>query len=215
MYTNENSYGYTPYPPKKEPDYSNMTLRQELETRFADYEQQQKELQCMKSTNNNPYSSWPNMPTGYMDKTKVNDQQLEKFAQYLKNNISPMHTSEVERRVPQMIGATYDMIKNYANMISDQTINADDYFHCKANYEATKRGKYGIKTAERLGQIKEIYDIYKNINSKNFSFNEALNDYNHDMLVNEIGRLQALSGQYANSKDGGNIFRVRGINDKY
>nr|QIM10326.1 hypothetical protein PlAlph_0800 [uncultured Alphaproteobacteria bacterium] len=52
MYTNENSYGYTPYPRKKEPDYSNMTLRQELETRFADYEQQQKE-QCIKP--NIPY----------------------------------------------------------------------------------------------------------------------------------------------------------------
>lgn len=50
---------------------------------------------------------------------------------------------------------------------------------------------------------------------KNFSFNEALDDYNHDMLVNEIGRLQALSGQYDNSKNGCNIFKATGINDKY
>ena len=30
-------------------------------------------------------------------------------------------------------------------MKDDNTIGADDYFHCKANYEAASRGKYGEK----------------------------------------------------------------------
>lgn len=215
MFTNDNNIGYTPYPKKQEPDYSKMTLRQELETRFADMEQQKKTQQCMKPEYTLSYSAWPNLPTGYMAKNRVNDEQLNKFSQYIQNNTPTLTLSPQKGKTFQSLGAVYDMTKNYINMIKDNTINADDYFHCKANYEAAKRGQYGKNTAERLGQLKEIYDIYDNIVHKDMTLNQALDDYNHDMLVNEIGRLQALSRQYSNSKDGCNIFRVKGINNAY
>ena len=44
----------------------------------------------------------------------------------------------------------------------------DDYFHCKANYEATSRGSIGEKVAEKLGNAKENFDYYYNQAWKRF-----------------------------------------------
>ena len=43
----------------------------------------------------------------------------------------------------------------------------------------------------------------------------ASKDKMHDRQVNKIGRQQAKSGLYKNSREGCNLFRVKGINDKY
>ena len=50
----------------------------------------------------------------------------------------------------QTIGAIYDLGKNYREMTNHKFKYMDDYHHCKANYEATKRGDYGYKTAKNL-----------------------------------------------------------------
>ena len=42
-------------------------------------------------------------------------------------------------KLKQVAEALRDMNRNYWDMKRDNTINADDYFHCKANYEATSR----------------------------------------------------------------------------
>ena len=52
-------------------------------------------------------------------------------------------TLQDAERFKQQIQAAYDMTKNYFQMQWDSTIGGDDYFHCKANYEATKRGEAG------------------------------------------------------------------------
>lgn len=115
----------------------------------------------------------------------------------------------------QVSGAIYDMTKNYVNMRTDNTIGADDYFHCLANYEAASRGPTGEKTAKTVGDSKELFDYYLNQNLKGMPMDLAYKDYLHDKLVNEIGRQQAKSGLYLNSKDGCNLFRANGINDKF
>ena len=70
---------------------------------------------------------------------------------------------ETENRIKQIKGAVLDLKKNYYDMKKDNTKNgADDYFHCKANFEATKRGELGERTAEYLGNIKEEFDYFKN-----------------------------------------------------
>lgn len=64
MFTNDNNIGYTPYPRRQEPDYSKMTLRQELETRFADMEQQKKTQQCI-APHKSSFSTPSNFPFCY------------------------------------------------------------------------------------------------------------------------------------------------------
>lgn len=58
--------------------------------------------------------------------------------------------------------AVRDLNRNYWDMRKDNTVGADDYFHCKANYEATLRGSVGEKVATRLGNAKETFDYYYN-----------------------------------------------------
>ena len=58
--------------------------------------------------------------------------------------------------------AVRDLNRNYWDMRKDNTVGADDYFHCKANYEATSRGSVGEKVATRLGNAKETFDDYYN-----------------------------------------------------
>lgn len=50
----------------------------------------------------------------------------------------------------QAKGALSDMYKNYKYMRKDNVIGNDDYFHCKANFEATQRGKWGEKMQNML-----------------------------------------------------------------
>lgn len=48
----------------------------------------------------------------------------------------------------QITGAVGDMSEEYWQMKKHGYVNLDDYHHCKANYKATQRGKWGERTAE-------------------------------------------------------------------
>ena len=116
--------------------------------------------------------------------------------------------------VRQAVGAIKDMNRNYWDMKRDNTIGNDDYFHCKANYEAADRGDLGRSIAQWLGDKKEDFDYYKN-QLRGLSALEASLDRIHDRNVNKIGRQRAQSGLYSNSRDTCESFRVKGINDDY
>lgn len=116
--------------------------------------------------------------------------------------------------VRQAVGAIKDMNRNYWDMKRDNTIGNDDYFHCKANYEAADRGDLGRSIAQWLGDKKEDFDYYKN-QLRGLSALEASLDRIHDRNVNKIGRQRAQSGLYSNSRDACESFRVKGINDDY
>lgn len=120
-----------------------------------------------------------------------------------------------DEALEQVFGAMKDLYYNYKDMKNDNTAKADDYFHCKANFEAAKRGEYGEKTAQILGNLKEVVDYFKNRMLRNLSPLEAYEDYLHDRDINLQGRQQAKSGLYKFSKDGCKYHRVRGINEKY
>lgn len=112
--------------------------------------------------------------------------------------------------------AVRDLNRNYWDMKRDNTINGDDYFHCKANYEAANRGCLGTKVAELLGDAKENYwDYWDNQFRKGLTETEAYLDKIHDKKVNEMGRQRAQSGLYSNSREACNSYRVKGINEKY
>ena len=116
--------------------------------------------------------------------------------------------------VRQAVGAIKDMNRNYWDMKRDNTIGNDDYFHCKANYEAADKGDLGRSIAQLLGDKKEDFDYYKN-QLRGLSALEASLDRIHDRNVNKIGRQRAQSGLYSNSRDACESFRVKGINDDY
>ena len=61
--------------------------------------------------------------------------------------------------IRQVVGAVADMTRNYFDMKRDNTVGADDYFHCKANYEAADRGDWGRSTATWLGNKKKTLII--------------------------------------------------------
>lgn len=114
----------------------------------------------------------------------------------------------------QIAGAFTDMYKNYKHMRKDNVIGNDDYFHCKANFKATMRGKWGEKTAEYVGDAKERFDYFKN-RFKGVSAIDAYADYHHDKYVNELGRQQAKNGLYSNAKDGCKFKRKPKTSESY
>ncbi|MBR1600814.1 MAG: hypothetical protein IJ677_04475 [Alphaproteobacteria bacterium] len=129
-----------------------------------------------------------------------------------------MRASEKNKQqnpVHQVVGAISDMTRNYFDMKRDNTIGNDDYFHCKANYEATDRGAWGKLTAQIVGDTKEGFDYLKNRFYNRWSYPDALSDYWHDKDVNTQGRGLHRNSLYSNSKDACNYQRVKDINEKY
>lgn len=130
------------------------------------------------------------------------------------NNQQNNEMSSLER-FKQQIQAAYDMTKNYFQMQWDSTIGGDDYFHCKANYEATERGKAGEEFAQKWGNIKEYVDFFRNILEKGLTLGDAFQDLKHDITINADGRQLAKDGVYSSSKEACDKYRVNGINEKY
>ena len=59
--------------------------------------------------------------------------------------------------VRQAAEGTTDFARNYSDMKEANTIEADKYFHCKANYEASRRGPGGKAAAWGLSELRELY----------------------------------------------------------
>ena len=215
----------TKYNGVETPDYENMSLRDELQTRFdldelnnlqQKYGVQQtpaSQPQVTASVSQPSYGQQtsfqqPNSQSSTWDNTL---RKLKDGATIAWDTIKYTPSSLAE------IGmAISDLNRNYWDMKKDNTINNDDYFHCKANYEAASRGTIGAKTAEILGDAKENYwDYWDNQYRKGLTKSEADIDKSHDKQVNKIGRQRAQSGLYSNSQDACNSYRVNGINDKY
>ena len=110
--------------------------------------------------------------------------------------------------------AASDMIKHYILMRADNTKKNDDYFHCKAHFDATRRGKYGERFADYWGDRKEGFDYYWNL-IKGLTPQEAITDYNHDRQVNKNSIHLSKNPLYRNAKEGCQRYRVDEINDRY
>ena len=86
------------------------------------------------------------------------------------------------------------MANEYCKMKGHNYTNLDNYHHCKANYAATKFGKYGEEIAQNLAREKEIFDYFWNIFYKGLTRSEAYNDYINDTIVNLTGNARANFG---------------------
>ncbi len=94
-------------------------------------------------------------------------------------------------KLGQAKGAVIDLWKNYNQLrkvTEDQNLKgADDYYHLKANIQASQRGVVAEKTARNIGQFREFFDFYKNILFKGVSIEEAAKDAIKDLQINEKG----------------------------
>lgn len=200
-------------------NHSGFSIRDELNYQNARLE---REKQLTDLLQNQEISSLPQYTTNFWNKSadnnygfgisnisnNTNNQQLQ---------ILPQNYNAISKQNPmeQIAGTIRDMARNYFDMKKDNTIGADDYFHCKANYEAAQRGKYGALTAQILGDEKEAVDYFINRFYKELGYPEALADYWHDKDVNKQGRNLVKNPLYSTSKEACRYQRVNGINDKY
>lgn len=79
------------------------------------------------------------------------------------------------------------MYDNYREMKRLGWDKADDFFHCKANFEAARKSEESEKFAKFLGDKKEDVDYPINRFFKNLSVTEAKKDKEHDLEVNTYG----------------------------
>jgi len=100
-----------------------------------------------------------------------------------------------------------DFARNYFDMRKANTINADKYFHCKANYEAAERGNESAKRAEQLSKARIKY-------KKRFK-NDTSKDIFEDQGANIYGREAAKSGKFTSAREACEVFRPNGLDDKY
>ncbi len=98
-----------------------------------------------------------------------------------------------------------DFKRNFDNMNEANTKDADKYFHCIANYEATERGWGGQLIARNLSDAKEVKDKYWN----------KYQDGEEDQTANKFGRKAAKSKGYHSAKAACHIYRPKGLDDKY
>ena len=169
-------------------------------------------------------SNYPLYGTGFWGGNPANNygfgnSNISANIENMQNNITPISqaTAMTQQQNPlqQIFGAMRDMVGNYIDMKNDNTIGGDDYFHCKANYEAAQRGDYGALTAQILGNAKEDLDFWDNQLRKGLSYMAAYQDKIHDRTINQIGRQRAQKKLYRNSREACYPYRVEGINEKY
>lgn len=113
---------------------------------------------------------------------------------------------ETEKKIQQVKkkGAIEIYKNNRDNMVKANTIGADKYFHCKANYDAIKNGHE--TKSHILNSAREIYGHFKG---------DGLQDMLEDSMANMYGQVSAKKGHFKNSKDACKPYRPKGLNEKY
>lgn len=101
--------------------------------------------------------------------------------------------------------AFIDFKNNFDRMNEANTVDADKYFHCVANYEATQRGWDGELIAHGLSNIKELKDKYI----------RQYSDGEEDQKANKHGRQAAKSKKYNSAREACAIFRPDALDEKY
>ena len=108
-------------------------------------------------------------------------QTAAKLDEYMKNyNSYPgiTHTG--------VLAPFYDMWRNYKTMKDEQSwIGGDNFFHCKANYEAAKRGLWGRIVGKVVSAIREAYGIVTG---------DSLSDVRKEWHANRMGWKGAKKG---------------------
>lgn len=110
----------------------------------------------------------------------------------IKNAFNP-----IVNGIEQATDLFYDGYHNYALMREGWKF-LDDYYHCKANYQAAAHSPEQVARMKTWGELKEAFDFYRNL-AKGFTWDKAITDFCHDLQVNQIGRDRAQQGLYNSS----------------
>lgn len=86
-----------------------------------------------------------------------------------------------------LVAPIRDLSRNYFTMKEKQLDPSDHFFYCKANYEAASRGAYGGAVAEKLGYLKECFDMLVKGDSREAS--------DADLRANARGRAGTRAGK--------------------
>ncbi len=156
----------------------------------------------------------------YNDYPNLRDDKRDFFKSAVESVVKAIPSS-FERNNPltQSLGAARDLGENYINMVnanlksskdmSTQGTTSDNYYHCLGNYNAASRGDYGAKTAEIIGNTREIADWGINWLFKDKPISQANADFKNDRAVNLDGRNMAQSGQYNSAWDACEKYRPK------
>lgn len=105
------------------------------------------------------------------------------------------------------IGGSGDFIRNYRDMRNANNISSDKYFHCKANCEATQRGKGGKDAARCISNAREWFD--QNIKGDPASESAA------DQIANRYGRAQSIASPGDDCRQVCTPYRPNGLPSQY
>lgn len=108
--------------------------------------------------------------------------------------------------------AFLDMWKNYTDMREANVIGADRYFHCKANYEAAERGWDGFAMAGFISNMREVGNLVLDPIKKGIL---PVEDTINDQKANNYGRNAPRSKIFSSAREACEIYRPKGLDDKY
>jgi hypothetical protein len=97
---------------------------------------------------------------------------------------------------PEFAKGINDFARNYCDMREGTGPNpdADKYYHCMANCEASERGAGGIAAAALISLGREATDLYRNYTEKNMSWERNINDSWGDLKADWRGMQGGISG---------------------
>ena len=99
-------------------------------------------------------------------------QKLDNYMQNYNSYPGTTHTG--------IVAPIYDMWRNYKTMTDEQNwIGGDNFFHCKANYEAAKRGPWGEIVGKTVSAGREMWG--------QFVKGDPLSDLRKDWHANSMG----------------------------
>ena len=148
------------------------------------------------------FGDYKGVPAGFYERSFMDKPLEQSIKNYQKENgltvdgiLNPK--GETENSINQMFRSLKEkadtakgMYDNYREMKNLGWKNADDFFPCKANFEAAQKSEESEKFAKFPGDRKEDADYYINRIYKGFSVYEALKDKEHDLKVNAYGLAQ-------------------------
>ena len=154
-------------------DHKNFSTREELEYQM---DRQERENEFANQNNIHEIKSYNN---NYLVPKEVNaepdwgGETSKKLNDYLQNNDNYTKTAD-----SSIIAPFKDMYQNYKDMKNNNLVGADNFFHCKANYEAAKRGKWGEIVGKSISTGRELYGLIKG---------DPLSDTLKDWRANTMG----------------------------
>jgi len=148
------------------------------------------------------YSSIPELEHKIIRNTvnRINDlrNQLNNTVNKLNNPISIYNNQcqKVLNNAQEWDNALGDFARNYNDMVEANTINADKYFHAKANCQAAQRGFGGETISQVLSTLRELEEGTRKVIFGGENLHKQIQDAGEDMKANKEGRM--LGKQYPN-----------------